>query len=161
MASSRPMGPMPSPVFACRPTRSTSMPRMSASRWRMTLAMGQELGTLGEDDAVDVDDLPAQRGHGVERGGEHFGRIAAAVVGIGVGKHLADVAQGGGAEQGVDHGVQQGVAVAVADRLPIVGNIDAAQPQRPARLQPMQVVSDSYPHRVRGWGSLSRRRNAV
>ena len=29
------------------------------------LAMGQELGTLGEDDAVEVDDLPAQRGDGV------------------------------------------------------------------------------------------------
>ena len=29
------------------------------------LAMGEQLGPLGEDDAVDVDDLPAERGDGV------------------------------------------------------------------------------------------------
>ena len=118
------------------------------------LAMGEELGTLGEDDAVDVDDLPAQRGHGVQRGGEHFGRVAAAVLGVGVGEHLAHVAQGGRAQQGVDHGVQQRVGVAMADRLPIVGNVDAAQSQRPARPQPVGVVSDSNPHSVRGLVSL-------
>ena len=87
---------------------------------------------------------------GVQGGSEHFGRIAAAVLGIGVGEHLADVAQGGGAEQGVDHGVQQHVAVAVADRLPIVGNADAADAQRPARPKSVRVVSDSNPHGVRG-----------
>ena len=70
-------------------------------------------------------------------------RTAAAVGGIGVGKHLSNVAQGGGPEQGVDHGVQQGVGVAVAHRLVIVGDVDAAKPQRAARLEAMSVVSES------------------
>ena len=130
MASSRPMArclrrswpggrPARPRCGGCRP---------AAGGW---LAVGEQLGTLGEDDAVDVDDLPAQGGHGLQGGGEHFGRIAAAVLGVGVGEHLADVAQGGGAEQGVDHGVQQGVAVAVADRLAVVGNVDAAERSGP------------------------------
>ena len=86
--------------------------------------------------------------------GQHFGRVAAAVLGVGVGEHLAHVAQGGGAQQGVDQGVQQRVGVAMADRLPIVGNVDAAQSQWSARLQPVGIVSDSYPHSVRGLVSL-------
>ena len=50
--------------------------------------------------------------------------------------------------------MQQHVGVAVADRLPVVGNVDPAQPQRPARPQPMRIVSDSNSHSVRGVVSL-------
>ncbi len=107
------------------------------------LAMRQELGPLGKDDAVDVDDPPADRGDGVQGGGEHLGRVAAAVLRIGVGKHLPDVAQGGGAQQGVGHRVQEGVGVSVADGLAVVRDVDAAQAQGPAGAKPVDVVSES------------------
>ena len=114
------------------------------------LAMRQQLGPLGEDDAVDVDDPPAERGDGVQGGAQHFGRVAAAVLGIGVGKHLPDVAQGGGPQQGVGHGVQERVGVAVADRLAVVRDVDAAQPQRPAGPETVRVVSESDADSDRG-----------
>ena len=69
----------------------------------------------------------------VQGGGEHLGRVAAAVLRIGVGKHLPDVAQGGGPQQGVGDGVQEGVGVAVADGLAVVRDVDAAQPQAARR----------------------------
>ena len=117
---------------------------MSASALADGLAVGEQLGPLGENDAVDIDDVPAEQFHRFEDVGEHFARVAAAVFGIGVGIHQPDVAQGGGPQQGVDHRVQQRVGVAMADRLPIVGNIHAAQPQRPAGLEPVQIVSDPH-----------------
>jgi hypothetical protein len=118
------------------------------------LAMGEKLGTLCEDDAVDVDDSPAERRHGVNGSGEHFGGIASSVFGIGIGIHLADIAQRGRAEERVDHGMKQGIAVAMPDRLPIVRNIDAAEPQRPSWLKPMQIVPNPDPYVVRGSISL-------
>jgi hypothetical protein len=39
--------------------------------------------------------------------------------------------------------VQQHVAIAVAEQLPVMRDVDAAQPQRTAPSQPVRVVSDS------------------
>jgi len=91
------------------------------------LPMWKEFWTLREDDTVDVDNLPAQSGYGVERNFEHFARETPLVFRVRVGKHLAYVAQRDGAEQRVDHGMHEGVGVAMANRLPIMRNIDAAQ----------------------------------
>jgi len=113
------------------------------------LPVRQQFWALGEDHAVQIDDPPAQRQHCIPGGGKHFGRIAAAVDRIGIGKQLADIAQGGCSQQGVDHGVQQRVAVAVADQRAIVGNDDSTQPQRPPRPQPMRVMSDADANPVR------------
>jgi hypothetical protein len=41
--------------------------------------------------------------------------------------------------------VQQHIGVAVSDQMQFVGQIDAAQPQRTTRGQPMRVMSDSDP----------------
>ena len=103
------------------------MPRMSAIRSRIGLAIGQELGPLGENDAIDVDDPQSDRRHRIAGGDEHFGGVAAAVGRIGIGKHLADIAQGGGPEQGVGNGVQKHVGIAMADHLPVMGDIDTSQ----------------------------------
>ncbi len=105
--------------------------------------MGGQLGALGKHDAIDVCDLPAGPGHGLAGLLEHVGRVASAVDRIGIGKHLADVAQGGRAQDGVGHGVQQHVGVAVPDEPAVVGDIDAAQPQWAAGSEPVRVVSDS------------------
>ena len=94
--------------------------------------------------------LPAARRHLCGRRGKHLGRVAAAVLRIGVGKHLADVGQRGRAEQRVGHGMQQHVGIAVADQLQVTGHVDAAQPQRPARLAAMRVFADPDPQIARG-----------
>ena len=102
-----------------------------------------QLGPLGENDAVDVADPPPGLSSGLPGRIEHLGRVPIAVGRVGVGKNLADVAQGGRAEHGVAHGVQQHVGIAVAQQSAVVGNVDPTQPQRPAGLEPMGVVSDS------------------
>ena len=70
------------------------------------LAIGQELGPLGKDNAIDVDNAKADRRHGIAGGNEHLGGVAAAVGRIGIGKHLADVAERGRPQEGVGDGVQ-------------------------------------------------------
>ena len=88
------------------------------------LAIGQELGPLGEDNAIDVDDPKSNRRHGIAGGDQHLGRVAAAVGRIRIGKHLADVAQGGRPQKSVGYGVEQGVGIAMADHLPVMGDVD-------------------------------------
>jgi hypothetical protein len=51
---------------------------------------------------------------------QHFGRVAAPVGGIVVGKEFADVAEGRRPEEGVGDRVEQDVGVAVADGPPVV-----------------------------------------
>ncbi len=80
-------------------------------------------------------------------------RVAPPVCRVGIGKQLADVAQAGGPQQGIGHGVQQHVGVAVANGRAIVGDIDAAQSQRSTGRQPMRIVSDSNPCSLRDLGS--------
>ena len=56
------------------------------------LAMGQQLGAFGMDDAVEVADSPAQRLDGVAGRLEHLGRVASAIGRVGIGKQLPEVA---------------------------------------------------------------------
>ena len=86
------------------------------------------LRLLGEDDTVEVADLPSCLGRKVSDVPKHVGRIAATVGLVGIGEQLADVPQRGRSQQGVCHRVQQYVGIAVADRGPIVGYVDPAQP---------------------------------
>ena len=46
--------------------------------------------------------------------------------------------------------MQQHVGVAVADELPVVRHVDAAQPQRPARRGAVRVFADADPQVARG-----------
>ena len=70
---------------------------------------------------------PAQR---LAAGSRRESRVLVGRVGVGVG--VADVAEAGGAEQGVGHGVQHDVGVAVAGQAARVLDADAAEDQRPA-----------------------------
>jgi len=117
------------------------------------LLVGAQPGPLGEDDAIDVADLPAGLGGGLSSLTEHFCRVATPVGRVGVGKPLADVAQGRRPEHRVGHRVQEHVGIAVADQLPVVGNVDPTQPERAAGLESMRVVSDSNAYGWRGWAS--------
>ena len=64
--------------------------------------------------------------------------VLPARVGVGVG--VADVAEAGGAEQGVGDGVQHHVGVGVADQPARVLDRHAAEDQRPALDQAVRVV---------------------
>ena len=59
---------------------------------------------------------------------------------IGVGKKFADIAQSGRSKQGVGDGVQEHIGIAVAQRLPIMGDGDSPQHKAGPRPQPMGVV---------------------
>ena len=80
MASSRPIGPTCSPVFAFKPMCSGSMARISASRLADGLFIGEQLGPLGRNTMQSMLPIcqPSVR-HVVAGGAEHFGRVAAAV----------------------------------------------------------------------------------
>ena len=47
----------------------------------------------------------------------------------------------------IGHGMQQDIGVAVADRVLVVGNVDAADPQRASLRQPMRVMAKSHAKR--------------
>lgn len=107
------------------------------------LLKGSQLRLLGEHDAVQVYDSPAALDHRLVCPAEHVGRIAAPVVWVGVREHLADVAQRGRTQQGVGHGVEQGVGIAVSDRSHIVRDSYPTQSKRSARREPMGVMANS------------------
>ena len=65
---------------------------------------------------------------------------------VGVGIMLADIAQAGGAQQGVGDGVADDVGVGVPDQPARMLDPQPAQDQRPALAQPMRVVTDPHPH---------------
>jgi hypothetical protein len=72
------------------------------------------------------------------------------VFGGGVGEEFADVAQGGGTQEGVGDGVQQCVGIGVAEQAFAVGNGNAAQNQGATFNEPVDVIalSDTDIHGV-------------
>ena len=84
--------------------------------------------------------------------GDDLGEQPAAVeplpLRVGVGEELADVAERGGAEQGVGDRVEDDVGVGVAGQAALVVDPDAAEDQRAALDQPMGVVTDPDAHRA-------------
>ena len=65
------------------------------------------------------------------------------VGGIGGWEMAADVAEGGGAEEGVGDGVEEHVGVGVPEQTALVRNLDAAQDQSAAGGEAMGVVADA------------------
>ncbi len=86
----------------------------------------------------------------LDRRGQHLGRVAAPVCVVRVGKHLADVTQGGRSQHRVGHGVQQHVGVAMAEQPPVVRHVDTTQSEDWALLQAMGIVPDSNMWDFRG-----------
>ena len=67
---------------------------------------------------------------------------------IGIGKHPADVAGAGGAEDRVRHGVTDDVGVGVAVETELERNRDAGEDQRTSRHETVQVVAVANSHQV-------------
>ena len=66
---------------------------------------------------------------------------------IGIGKVTADIAKRSGAEQSVADRMNQRIAVRMCNRAGLgVRDIDSSESHRPAGLQTMYVVAESYKH---------------
>ena len=76
------------------------------------------------NDAIEVHDLKTGLEGLGESGGQHLGRIAAAIGWVCIGKQAADVGQGGGAEDRIGDRMEQNIGVAMSDKLPVMRHID-------------------------------------
>ena len=140
------MWPTRSPVLALTFTSPTASPSRPARLARIGRLDGAEFRLLGEDDHVEIDHAPAVAVQARERFTEEEGGVGAAQRGSVVGVGVADVAEAGGAEQGVGDGVQHDVGVAVAGEAARMLDADAAEQERPAGFEPVGVVSDADAH---------------
>jgi len=76
---------------------------------------GADFGAFEDDGGVEVADGVASGVDAADGFDDEVGGVLSFVAGIGVGEELADVLLGDGAEECVDHGVVEDVAIAVAD----------------------------------------------
>jgi len=106
-----------------------------------------ELGFLEYDGTVEIADAKARGLHAFGGFREEDLAVLAFVAGVGVGKELADVGLGEGAQECVGHSGVESVAIAVGDGAAVVGKGDAAQDEGTplacgrAWLKPMEVVA--------------------
>jgi hypothetical protein len=111
---------------------------------------------------IEVADFEARFVDSAAGGIEEDRAVRAVVGGIGVGKELSDVLFAQGAEQGVGDRVQEGVAVGVAHRPPVVLEGEAAEdeasarPIRGDRFEAMEVISMTDSEGGRGFRHLGR-----
>lgn len=98
---------------------------------------------LRKDNAIDIGDDEASLPHTLVGEVQHLAGVSIMVGGLGIWEHLADIAQRRRAQDRIGDSMQEDVRIAVADRMPIVRNIDPAQPQRAPRIEPVCIVSDS------------------
>ena len=110
--------------------------------------MGAQFGLLGDDGAVHVHYAPTLSLHGGVGLAQQGAAVGVFMFGGGVGEVGADIAQGGGTEQGIGDGVQQGVGVGVAEQAFFKGDGYAAENERAAGHELVDVValSDAEGH---------------
>src|SRR2546428_14085057 len=102
---------------------------------------------LGDDREVDVAGGVAPLGQQGDDPPQQVEAVGAAPATLGRGKVLADVAERGRAEQGVDQRVQGDVGVRVAVQTELALDRDAAEDEPPAGDQAVDVVANPDPHR--------------
>src|SRR6478672_7439072 len=102
--------------------------------------VGTEPRLLADHGRVDVDDETGNRPHHRAQQVDRIGPLPPLVV---VGEHRADVAAAGGAEDGVDHGVDEDVRVGVAGEAAGMVDLDPAQNQAPALGEAVAVIADA------------------
>ena len=156
MPSRRPSAPRPS---ARLPFTVTGAPTASARRRSHLLAVGRQLGRLQHDRAVDVAGLPARRPDRRHGATEQVEAVGAGQGGIGVGEVLADVAEAGGAEERVGHGVGDDIGIAVAGQTGLAVEPYPTQHQRAVGVvaEGVDVEALPHPHRQRHSSSATSR----
>ena len=142
--SSRPIHPINSFVLPFTNTSISVTSRRFASRAQIAARCGPIFGRC-----VTTAHAPACVVQSRDRGGQHDGGILALVGGIGVGKHLTDVAEGRRPQQRVGYRMTDGIPIGVTDAMHFRRDIDAAQAHRPALAETMRVVPDADAQRQR------------
>ena len=144
IASPRPTASTPSFVFAFTLTRLASMPSAAARRDSMASRCGPIFGrsritttstfsTASPRPRTSADALPQQR---------HARRALPSRIGIRI--VLADVAGPRRAEDRVGHGMTDDVGIGVSERPAFRRHGHAAEHERPALDQPVQIVADAH-----------------
>ena len=105
--------------------------------------VGVELWALGADGGVDVAYLPPRVAQEADGAAEEQLAVDACELLGGVGEVVADVAQRGGAEQGVADGVDEDVGVAMAKQAVSVGDEDASEPQLAPFNELVDIVAEA------------------
>ena len=100
---------------------------------------------MGEDDAIQIPELPAGGSDPFQGNPEHLGRSPPAIDRIGVGKEFANVTQSGRPKDGVGDRMEQHVGVAVADCRPVMREPQPPQPEAVSRFEAVGVVAKSDP----------------
>ena len=114
----------------------------------------RHLGLLGDDGDVDVADTVSAVAQQRDDVAQEHARVGTGVGGVGVGEEVADVAEGGGAEQGVAEGVEGHVGIAMAQQATVMGNVYSADDAPASGDEAVYVVSAAYSH-VLGFGIKS------
>jgi hypothetical protein len=105
-----------------------------------------ELRFLGEDDDINIDNLPTRPVQPLQRFPQEKPGVTISVGWIAVGISVADVAQTGSAKQGIGDGVQDNIGVTVTSQSARMFDADAAEDQGTTFCQPMSVVADADAH---------------
>ncbi len=145
IASPRPTASTPSLVLPFTLTRLASMPSAAATARLDRVAVRSDLRALEDDDDVDVLD---RRGRGREPGRRPPSAARCSTrpsTAVGVRVVLPDVAGPGGAEDRVGHRMADDVGIGVPERAALGRHGHAAEDERPAFDQPVQIVADAYP----------------
>lgn len=120
------------------------------------LDVGGDLGFLGDEGGVDIDQAALVKG---DLPGGFLEEDAAGDIlpaGIGVFEEMADIIFTQGAEDGIADGMQEGIGIRVSIEASEVGNFNAAEDQFPAFDEGMDIVSDAdadHGRRVAGAGT--------
>ena len=108
--------------------------------------VGRQLGRLRQHGGIHIADLPAvvrqMRRYLLQKAQT----VRAPPALVAVGKQPADVAQRRRTQQGVHHRVGQHIRVGMSQQSPLIGDVDAAQYQRPPLCQTVYVVPVSDPY---------------
>src|SRR5262249_5403813 len=98
-----------------------------------------QLRALEDDGGIDVDDRVAELERKLFRVAEEDERIASFPARVGIGEMHTDIAEGGGAENGIGDGVGEDVGVGVSGESEFAGDGDAAENERAAGLDAVHV----------------------
>lgn len=121
--------------------------------------VGFEFGAFGDDDGIDVPDLPPLVEDEFVDLGEKLEAVSSLPLGVFGGEVVADVAETGGSKHGVHDGVGEDIGVAVADEAEFVVDFDAAEDEGAIGAEAMDVIAVTDAD-VSHWGSLVNAVNA-
>ena len=113
-----------------------------------------DLGLFADDCAIDVANLPSRFAHSVYSFTQKNCRVCAFILGIVVWKELANVGQPKCTQNCISDCMQQNIAIGVCNKTSRMFYLNSAEYKlfalacRGSRLEAMQVIAMSDPHRV-------------